>query len=120
MTRGAAPVLGWAAFLTVLLGVLVAWSSHDWLAKVVFAGAVLGAWSLAVVMLRPRRERVRVLPELSLSTIVVSVGVALLAGGALLGLWLLLIGAGVTLAGAAGLVRELLDARRQRGAEASQ
>jgi hypothetical protein len=44
--------------------------------------------------------------------VLLAIGVVMVALGLLFGMWLYLLGAGVVVFGAAGLVRELLAARR--------
>ena len=111
--RAAVPVLGWAAFLTVLAVVLWLWTS-DPLPPGLFSGAAAVVWALGLyLLLRPARLRraPRRVPDLSLATVGVAIGLALVAIGAVVGVWLVLIGAGVLVLGAGGVGRELLAQR---------
>lgn len=113
MTRDVAvAVLGWAVWLSVLSGILWAWTA-DPLPPSLFTGAAGAAWAIGLyVAWRPGRggDR-RVVPDLSLSSVVLALGLTLLVDGALLGVWLILIGAGVTAIGLAGVARERLAER---------
>lgn len=107
MKKGAIPVLGWAAWITVLATVLAVWSSWDWQAWAMFLGAAALAWIVGLaVLVRPGRERARTLPDYSLATAALGFGVVFAVVGALAGWWLVLIGGGLALAGIGGIVRE--------------
>jgi hypothetical protein len=75
------------------------------------AGAVMLVLG-GVLLARPRHERVRLLPENSYATVLVAIGVVMVASGLIFGQWLYLLGAGVVVLGAAGLACEYLAARR--------
>ena len=109
-------VLGWAAWLTVLVSVLLVWTPGDWLQWLPFVAAAGGAWLLGLFLLLRRRAagEPRLVPDLSPATVLVALGAAALLNGASFGLWLVLVGAGILAIGLAGLVRELLAARRAR------
>jgi hypothetical protein len=77
------------------------------------AAAVLALGGLLAA--RPPREGVRLLPENSYATVMVAVGVVMVAAGLLFGQWLYLIGAGVIVLGLGGLAREILASRRSAG-----
>ena len=111
--HAAVPLLGWAAFLTVLTVVLWLWTS-DPLPPSLFSGAAVLAWALGLyLLLRPGTRRpARRLPELSLSAAVIAVGLTLLAVGAVVGVWLVLIACGVLVLGLGLAGRERLAARR--------
>jgi hypothetical protein len=117
MTRASVPLLVWATLLTVLVAVLWVWSS-DHFPPAIFSTAAGVAWVVGLyALLRPgKRARLRFRPELdlSLSSVLVALAVAMLVLGALVGEWLVLIGAGVLVAGLIGLVRELRAERRYR------
>jgi hypothetical protein len=117
MNRAAVPLLAWAMLLTVLAAVLWLWSS-DHLPPAIFTGAAGVAWLVGLsAVLRPgRRTRLRARPELDLSfaSVLVALAIAMLVLGALVGEWLILIGAGVLAAGLIGVARELRAERRYR------
>ena len=76
--------------------------------------AALGALVIAgVALTRPDAARDRPLPDGSVATVLVAVGVATMMMGVVAGLWLTLLGAGLTVSGLAGVVRQL---SAQRGA----
>src|SRR5439155_14567755 len=97
--------------------VLWEWSS-DHLPPAIFTAAAGVAWLVALyALLRPgRRPRMRVRPELDLSfsSVLVAFAIAMLVLGALVGEWLILIGAAALFAGLIGLLRELRAERRYR------
>jgi hypothetical protein len=57
---------------------------------------------------------VRGTPDLSLPSVLVALGVGMLVVGALVGPWLVLIGAGALVIGLVGVARELAAQRRAR------
>jgi hypothetical protein len=117
MSRAAVPLLVWATLLTVLAAVLWVWSA-DHLPPAIFSAAAGVAWLVGLyAVLRPgRRPRLRVRPELdiSFSSVLVALAIAMLVLGALVGEWLVLIGAGALVAGLIGVARELRAERRYR------
>ena len=114
MSRAAVPLLGWAALLTVLTVVLWIWTSDE-LPPAIFSGAAGIAWLVGLYALTLHRlPPVRATPDLSLASVLVAIAVVMLVIGALVGLWLLLIGAGALITGLAGVARELLAERRVR------
>jgi hypothetical protein len=117
MNRAAVPLLAWATLLTVLAAVLWVWST-DHVPPAIFSAAAGVAWLVGLyAVLRPgRRPRLRVRPELDLSfsSVLVAIALAMLVLGALVGEWLVLIGAGVLLAGLIGVAREIRAERRYR------
>jgi hypothetical protein len=117
MKRAFVPLLVWATLLTVLAAVLWVWSS-DHFPPTIFSGAAGVAWLVGLyAALRPGRPpRLRFRPELDLSfsSVLVALGIAMLVLGALVGEWLILIGAGVLVAGLIGVARELRAERRYR------
>ena len=83
-------------------------------------GLALGAAAAVLVLggllaARPRKERVRLLPDNSYATVLVAVGVVMVGLGLLFGQWLYLMGAGVVVLGLGGIGRELLASRRSAG-----
>jgi hypothetical protein len=108
VTRPGAVVAVWGLFLSGLALLLVFWTS-DALAKsllVIAAGATL---ALAVPFLvgLAREPRARFVPDLSVSTAVVAIGLSLAVAGIAFGRWLWLLGLGVMAIGLAGVVVEL-------------
>jgi hypothetical protein len=117
MRRAAVPLLAWATLLTVLASVLWVWSA-DHLPPAIFSAAAGVAWLVGLyAVLRPgRRPRLRVRPELDVSfaSVFVALAIAMLVLGALVGEWLVLVGAGALVAGLIGVARELRAERRYR------
>lgn len=117
MNRAAAPILVWATLLTVLAAVLWVWSS-DHLPPAIFTGGAGIAWLVGLyAVLRPgKRPRLRVRSELDLSfpSVLVALAVGMLVLGALVGEWLVMVGAGALVAGLIGIARELRAERRYR------
>jgi hypothetical protein len=117
MNRAAVPLLAWATLLTVLATVLWVWSA-DHLPPGIFSAAAGVAWLVGLyAVLRPgKRPRLRARPELDLSfsSVLVALAIAMLVLGALVGEWLILVGSGALVAGLIGLGRELRAERRYR------
>jgi hypothetical protein len=115
VSRAAIPLLIWAALLTVLAGVLWVWEGDD-VPPAIFSAAAGVAWLVGLyALLRGRRTaRLRVSPDLSLSSVAVALAVAMLVIGALVGPWLVLVGAGALVIGLIGVGRELAAQRRAR------
>jgi hypothetical protein len=115
VNRAAVPLVAWAALQTALALVLWVWTSDDLPPAILGAAAVI-AWALGVyALLRPpARPRVHAAPDLSLSSALVALAIAMLTLGALVGPWLVYIGAGALLIGLIGVGRELLAERRLR------
>jgi len=113
--RDAVTVLAWAAWLSVLDGLLWAWTD-DPLPSWIFAAAAAGAWLLGTFLLVRRRHvfRRRALPDLSLSVLAVAAGVVFIVNSLLLGRWLTFVGAGFLVLGVVGAAREMRAARRVR------
>jgi hypothetical protein len=105
--RAATSVAAWAAMLAVLTALQFLFSDLDWLTPVLLGTAAFGTLALAaLVAVRGERGGSRASPELSFATVAVAGGVAAMVIGAELGPWLVYLGAGVTLFGLGGLVRE--------------
>jgi hypothetical protein len=122
--RAAIVLIGWGSWLAVMTAVQAAFRSvHGpfgvhWIEAVMLGGAagacVLGG--LVLWRLDARRgagERARMLASDSFATATLVAGLALALIGAGFGLWLILIGSGVSALGAGGLVRETLARRRE-------
>ncbi len=110
MRRAAVVLIAWGLWLGVLTGVqgvfapkLIQFSIPAVAsAACVFAGLVV--WRLDVR--QARGERPRLITDSSMATITLVVGLAVALVGAGFGLWLILIGAGITALGVGGVVRE--------------
>lgn len=113
MKGASAPLLAWGA-LQLLLGVGLAAFSEAIPALLFLASAapvlVLAAWNRA----RPAGDAPRLLPSLSVPTVVLAVGLAATAMGLTAGLWLCLVGAELALFGAVWLGREIWEERGWR------
>jgi hypothetical protein len=115
MSAGWMSVIIWGVLLTILAVLHLVFGLRDlqFGLAIGVAAVVLALGTLLAA--RPPRERVRLLPENSYATVMLAVGVVMVALGLLFGQWLYLIGAGVAVLGAAGIARELLAARRSAG-----
>jgi hypothetical protein len=110
-------VLAWAGLLAALTAVLWIWSPGDELAIASLGGAAVAAAALgaglAVLARRaPSEPAARVVPDLSPPTALVAIAIAAMLFGAVAGLWLVLLGAGLLAFGLGGLLRELRAERR--------
>jgi hypothetical protein len=105
VSRPAVVFLVWAAFLGALALVLLAWTQSALMNGLLF-GAAAGTMLLALLALRAREPRRRIVPDLSLATALTAVGAGLAVAGSAVGTWLVLIGAGMLVLGLAGLLRE--------------
>ena len=103
--RNAIPVLAWALLLAALAALLALWTG-DVVQVVLLPAAVLVVLAIAVAVARARDPVERVVPEASASALLAAGGVALLALGAVAGLWAALIGAGLLVAAVVAAVRE--------------
>jgi hypothetical protein len=103
--RNALPVLAWAALLAALAAMLALWTG-DLVAVVLLPGAVLVVLAVAVAVARARDPLERVVPEASASGPLAAGGLALLALGAVAGLWAVLMGAGLLVLAIVAAVRE--------------
>lgn len=111
------PLALWGVFLSVLTGVGVIFFGTSVSTPALLGGAAAFALVLALALRVTRRsEQVEgggADPEGSPATVWLALSLALTMTGVALGLWLVLIGAGMTLIGLVGVVREL---RAQRAA----
>jgi hypothetical protein len=98
-------VLAWAALLAALAAMLALWTG-DLVAVVLLPGAVLVVLAVAVAVERARDPLERVVPEASASGPLAAGGLALLALGAVAGLWAVLMGAGLLVLAIVAAVRE--------------
>jgi hypothetical protein len=98
-------VLAWAALLAALAAMLALWTG-DLVAVVLLPGAVLVVLAVAVAVARARDPLERVVPEASASGPLAAGGLALLALGAVAGLWAVLMGAGLLVSAVVAAVRE--------------
>lgn len=112
MSRPAVWLAAVGSVLTVVAIVGWIWS-EDVLPPAVFTGQAVACFAIAAFIARRELvERVRALPDLSYATVAVGLGASAMLNGVAFGLWLVLIGAGITAFGLGGLVREHLAARR--------
>lgn len=112
MKSGAAFAAFWGMLLVILGGGLTIWSGGVGIGLLLAQGG-LAALALALLQARrPPRPRPRLLPRLSLPTVVLALGLAAAALGLTAGLWLVLIGAEVALFALVWLAREIVAERR--------
>ena len=115
MSRSARPNLAWAALLAASTGLLWAFTP-TWMPLALLGGAAVLTLLVGLfVALRPGPAEgpgaELDVPEVSVATVGLAVGVALAGLGLVAGAWLVYVGAGVLGFAALGLVRE----RRGRG-----
>ena len=103
--RNAAPVLAWAALLAALALMLVLWTG-DLVAIALLPGAILVVLVVALGAARARQPREDRVPEAGASAILGAGALALLALGAVAGLWAALIGAGLLVLALIAAIRE--------------
>jgi hypothetical protein len=103
--RNAVPVALWALLLAGLATLLALWTG-DLMTVVLLPSAVLVVLGVAVAFGRAREPVARAVPEASASGLLAAVGIALLALGAVAGLWAALIGAGLLVLAIVAAVRE--------------
>jgi heme A synthase len=120
--RAGQVLLGWSALIgtwTVMLGI---WSGDE-VPVALFGAATLTMATLGVAVLVLGRRRsapeeservgeVRAVPDLSLGTFALAAGLTAMALGAVFGLFMVLMGAGLALAGAGRLASERRAERR--------
>ena len=106
----------WPAGVGLVLSVvaIIGWIwSEDVLPPAVFTGQAVACFAIAAFIARRElADRVRAIPDLSYATVAVGLGACAMLNGVAFGLWLVLIGAGITAFGLGGLVREHLASRR--------
>jgi hypothetical protein len=95
----------WALLLAGLATLLALWTG-DLMTVVLLPSAVLVVLGVAVAVGRARDPVERVVPEASASGLLAACGIALLALGAVAGLWAALIGAGLLVMAIVAAVRE--------------
>ena len=114
--RGASPVFGWAAWITALATVLYVWTPDKPAQWAPFAAAAGAAWLLGLGLFLRRRAvpELRLVPDVSLATVLLALGIASLVNSPSFGLWLALVGGELVLIALAWLAYEVLTARRAR------
>lgn len=123
MSRPPIVFLLWAGFLALVAAVEWTLFTHHtpnyYLLVIQPAFAIVGTIAFALLSApRPRPDesagRLRLVPDLSLSSTLIGIAVVVMLWGSFIGEWLLLIGTGLLALGAGGLVRELRAGRRLR------
>jgi heme A synthase len=121
MRSSAAPLAIYALLIATTSVVLWVWTPYTLPPALLSGGAVLFAVVAVVVAVRGdkldrRRERPeggsRAVPDLSFATVGVALGVINIVVGLYLGLYLILIGAGILAFGIGGWIREARSQRR--------
>jgi hypothetical protein len=115
--KSVAPIFGWAAWITTLAAVLLVWTPASWPQWTPFVCAAGGAWLLGLVLLLRRRAvpKLRLVPDVSLASVLLALGIASLVNSPSFGLWLTLAGAELVLVAVVWLGYEVLTTRRRRG-----
>jgi hypothetical protein len=115
----AIPLAVYALLIGITSAVLWVWTPYTLPPALLSGGALLFAVLALVVALRGRRETPadeveRTVPDLSFATVGVALGIINIVVGLYLGLYLILIGAGILAFGLGGWIREARAQRRAR------
>ena len=115
----AIPLAVYALLIGITSAVLWVWTPYTLPPALLSGGALLFAVLALVVALRGRRETPadeveRTVPDLSFATVGVALGIINIVVGLYLGLYLILIGAGILAFGIGGWIREARAQRRAR------
>jgi hypothetical protein len=119
--NAALPLAIYALLIGTTSAILWIWTPYTLPPALLSGGAVAFAIIAATVAIRGRRvdtraerpaAQVRPIPDLSFATVAFALGVINIVVGLYLGLYLILIGAGILGFGIAGLIREALAERR--------
>jgi heme A synthase len=113
----ATPLAIYAALIGTTSTILWIWTPYTLPPALLSGGAVLFAVLAVIVALRGRQvdkrgARTEAVPDLSFATVGVALGIINVVVGLYLGLYLILIGAGILGFGVAGLIREARAERR--------
>ena len=116
----AIPLAVYALLIGITSAVLWVWTPYTLPPALLSGGALLFAVLALVVALRGRSEThadeaERTVPDLSFATVGVALGIINILVGLYLGLYLILIGAGILAFGLGGWIREARAQRRARG-----
>ena len=123
MRFSAVPIAVYALLIGITSAVLWVWTPYTLPPALLSGGAVLFAVVAIVAALRGRRMDARgtrpegedrSVPDLSFATVGVALGIINVVVGLYLGLYLILIGAGILAFGLGGLIREGRAQRRSR------
>jgi hypothetical protein len=96
-----------AGFLTITGAVLLVWAPGKPGLFGLLLGAAAGIGVVALLARPAAPDAVRVIADESVATLIATTGALMILLGVAVGLWLVLIGAGVLTGGLAGVVREL-------------
>jgi heme A synthase len=115
----AIPLAVYALLIGIMSAVLWVWTPYTLAPALLSGGALLFAVLALVVALRERAEQredeiERTVPDLSFATVGVALGIINIVVGLYLGLYLILIGAGILAFGLGGWIREARAQRRAR------
>jgi heme A synthase len=133
MRTSAVPLAIYALLIGTTSAILWIWTPYTLPPALLSGGAAGFAIVAAIVAIRGRRldergerpeTQVRPVPDLSFATVAIGLGIINVVVGFYLGLYLVLIGAGILAFGIGGVIREALAERRafrriEKGADAS-
>jgi hypothetical protein len=115
----AAPLAIYGVLIGITSAVLWVWTPYTLPPALLSGGALLFLVVAAIVALRGRTRKPelaedRPVPDLSFATVGVALGIINVVVGLYLGLYLILIGAGILALGIGGMIREARAQRRAR------
>ena len=115
----AVPLAVYGVLIAITSAVLWVWTPYTLPPALLSGGALLFLVVAAIVALRgrertPELAEDRPVPDLSFATVGVALGIINVVVGLYLGLYLILIGAGILALGIGGLIREARAQRRSR------
>ncbi len=96
-----------AALLAISGGILTVWDAGRPMLYGMLLGAAAGIAVIALLAGRPAPDVAREISDESVAAMIAAIGALLILLGVAVGLWLVLIGGGVLVAGLAGVAREL-------------
>jgi hypothetical protein len=115
MSRAGLVVSAWGAVLILHSIVLLVWVGVAWSSMLLLAAGLASVVTGLAVAWRAAPRNRFVLADLSPPAMLLAIGVFVVAGGLVAGRWLSLLGAGIIVVAAAGLLRESRAMRREAG-----
>jgi hypothetical protein len=111
--RAGLVVAAWGAVLILHSIVLFIWVGIAYSSMLLLASGLASVVAGLAVAWRASSPRRRALADVSLPAVLLALGVFTASGGLVAGSWLTVLGAGIMVVAAAGLIRESLAMRRE-------